>query len=319
MPTRPRNDAGLSSNMEHRFSDNYDENTLPVADKGSFVIPIPKEELNVFECLGMAGEIMPHPSVPESPSGSNAEMLSVMGPTKPESHRVAAVAQNFPAQVTPIALSEKGMEEEAVDALPGTTTTTAGEPELESCSMDPGGNPVKPNCRPLVRKDARSGNRPRKRAARNNRKFFPVSIVLALVFIPASGGFPGVQPADQKLHCFTCMDKDKCPMLKNIYDHNDTQLYHRDDDEAFPKCTAISSPASKTCTVCLVQANITTIICSMDVGKFDVEADDGSLIETISHVCEHQLQPRGCAHTGLIPNCSLYLIVAAGLVLLRCF
>lgn len=82
------------------------------------------------------------------------------------------------------------------------------------------------------------------------------------------------------------MEKEKCPNLMSIYDHNDTHLYARDPNQTLPECPTISSPAHKTCNVCRFQANV-VIACSEDVGKLEVEASDGSQILNISPVCKY--------------------------------
>lgn len=155
--------------MEHKFSDNYTENALPVEAKGSFVRPIPKEE-----------NIMPRP-VASAYSRSNAEILSMM----PESYSVPAeeglintttlaVAENmkFPTRATLIAQPEEGLEEETVNTLPGTTTITEKQPDVElaedSCfmnnDMDTRGKPAEPKGPPLVREKRRNSSLLRKRA-----------------------------------------------------------------------------------------------------------------------------------------------------------
>ncbi|XP_018555356.1 uncharacterized protein LOC108899419 isoform X2 [Lates calcarifer] len=301
--TQESGDAGLSSNMEHTFSDDYNENASPVADKGSFVIPIPKEELDNTECFGMAEEEMQHPSVFRPPPSSNTMILSLMGHTKPESHSVVAEEplldpstlvlekKNIPPQAT---LIEKGPEEKTVHTLPGTTTISEGEVDTEvegeeKRNMDTGVNPVKPR------------GHHRKRSPGRNWKWFLAFILITHV----SMGFAA--------QCFTCMDREKCPHLLTIYDPSDTLLFSRDPNQALPNCSAVFSPPSMSCTVCCDQTNV-TIYCSVDVGEeLEVEASDGSQIENISPVCEQQ--PRGRAHVGLISSPGLFLIVIGALVI----
>ncbi|XP_023265390.1 uncharacterized protein LOC111657446 [Seriola lalandi dorsalis] len=316
--TQESGDAGFSSNMEHRFSDNYNENALPVADKGSFVIPIPKEELGVCE-WPMGGEIVPQPPELEPTPCTNGNLLYMKAPRNPESPSVAGLVQedNFPPQTRPIAVSENGLQEEAIDTLSRTATVTEGEPGLENCIMDAGGNPVKPKGPSSVPVGVRNGNHPRKRATGNNWKF---CFFLALTCIPVSEGFPGAQPAgDQKYQRFICTDKDKCPELINIYGHDDALLYSRDPKAAFPGCSDDSLPALRNCSVCRDQDQI-IIICPEDVGKLEVESSGGLMIENIFPVREEQQQqPNNHANTGLSPSCGLVLIVAAALGICNCF
>ncbi|XP_067456918.1 uncharacterized protein [Thunnus thynnus] len=270
-------DAGLSSNMRHKFSD---KNALPVGGKGSSVIPIPTSELqDIYESTEMVGKIRPHPS-----EFGPLEVLSRMGLTEPESYPAAAeegfLKLSTPAQMndfTPQAtLSESSQEEEAVSALPGTTAITEAEAVVgvdESYTMcnevDTEGNPAKPKGPPLVPGQGRNRNYRRKRAAAKKWKCYLLCL-MTFMNIPFCKG-------KAALKCFSCMDKDRCPKLVNIFESDDTRLYHRN-KQPFPGCSGISAPSSKMCDVCSVESNI-TIICSGDVGKLEVEDSDGAQIK----------------------------------------
>ena len=91
----------------------------------------------------------------------------------------------------------------------------------------------------------------------------------------------------------------------SIYDHNDTQLYTKEPNQTLQECSAISSPAPQTCTVCRFQAN-TIIVCSEDVGKLEVEASNGLLIVNISPGCKY-------AMNVLISNMTLQLLLLAAI------
>lgn len=152
-------EAGLSSNMEHKFCVNYTENTLPVEDKGSLrVRPIPKEE-----------NIMTRPMVSVHPC-SNAQIFLMKSESQPEfaeHHNTLAVAQKmaFPPQAAlPV------LEEETINTLPGTTTIT-DKPDVEisednrivNTNMDTRGNSAEPKGPPPVHEKRRNSSHLRKR------------------------------------------------------------------------------------------------------------------------------------------------------------
>ncbi|XP_039972870.1 uncharacterized protein LOC120783747 isoform X2 [Xiphias gladius] len=325
--TQESGDAGLSSNMKHRFSDKYDENALPVAAKGSFVITISKEERDISESPGIAGEFVPHPSVLGHSAASNSEIISLLGHTKPESYPETAEVllnpstpavvpkKNFSPRATLKALSGEGREEGPVNTIPKTTTIKGGELDvmvdggnnyIMSNETENGGNPVEPRDPSLVLEEVRNSSHPWLRAAGKNWKVYLLAVASILFTIPASECFAAA------VQCYTCMEKEKCPNLMSIYDHNDTHLYARDPNQTLPECPTISSPAHKTCNVCRFQANV-VIACSEDVGKLEVEASDGSQILNISPVCEQP--PNGCGHTALIPSGGFFLILVTALVI----
>ncbi|XP_067439583.1 uncharacterized protein [Thunnus thynnus] len=277
--TQESGDAGLSSNMRHKFSD---KSALPIEIKGSSVIPIPTSELReIFESPEMVGKIRQHPSV-FGPVG----VLSMMRHTEPEAYPAAAEGDflklstlvqksNFPPQATPQALT--------VSTLPGTTAITDAEEVVggeQSCTskMDTEGNQAKPKGSPLVPREGRNKNRRRKRAATKKWKWCLLGW-MTFINIRACGGNAGAQPAadQESVKCFSCMDKDTCPKLVNIYETADTHLYQRRLNQPFPGCSGIPAPSSKSCAVCYVESSI-AIICSGDVGRLEVEDSDGGHI-----------------------------------------
>ncbi|XP_033181479.1 uncharacterized protein LOC113136250 [Mastacembelus armatus] len=312
--------AGLSSNMEHTFSENYTESALPVLDTGSFVKPIPKVELVR--------------SFPSEPAVLNADIVCVVGSSKPESHSVStgkrllkpaipnAVSQHiFPPQATLIALTGKGQEEETVtNTLPGTTTIrdkdlSVKRADVNCCVMNTematGENPSKPKRPPLILQKPRKSNQQWKKAGR--KKWKPSLLLLvSLTFIVPVFTITGAKPAgDQKLQCHTCMDKNRCPDLMSIYASDDTLVYNRSLDQPLPGCCASFSSTAKRCAVCNVQSNI-TIICPEAIRKFDVEAN-GVTILNISPGCEKQLLC-SWAHGGVSQSSVLFVIAVAALV-----
>ncbi|XP_042345782.1 uncharacterized protein LOC121945595 isoform X2 [Plectropomus leopardus] len=290
--TQESGDAGLSSNMKHRFSDNYYENTLPVTAKGCFVTPIPKGELNIIYRPAMGGKIWSRPLMFEYAAG-------------PKSHDVSAEEGFIKPPTLAKAESESSPKEATVKVSTRTTAILEGQTDVEvagkeSCiKMDARGNPAKPKGPPLVPGDRRSNNHQRKRAARNYKKLFLLVCLMAL--LPVSEGFPGAQPAtDKKPRCFTCMDKARCPKLMTIYESDRNKiLFRRDLNQTLPDCSAISPPGPQRCDVCLNHHN-TTIFCSEDISKFDVEDNDGGQIVDISPDCgvKSGAQKNGCAHVG---------------------
>ncbi|CAB1452772.1 unnamed protein product [Pleuronectes platessa] len=141
-----------------------------------------------------------------------------------------------------------------------------------------------------------------------------------IIIVLVSEVFAVTPPGQEKIQCFTCMDKELCSKLWVIYGKNDTKLYEGD-DQAFPECSGISSPTPVNCSVCHVQTNI-SIICSGVVGELEVESSGGAQISDISSGCsfkfpdEHQ-HPHSCV--GLITS-NFYLTLLGVLGVLRlCF
>lgn len=103
--------------------------------------------------------------------------------------------------------------------------------------------------------------------------------------------------------CFSCMDKDTCPKLVNIYETADTHLYQRRLNQPFPGCSGIPAPSSKSCAVCYVESSI-AIICSGDVGRLEVEDSDGGHIVNTHAVCMYYINIHTSSHK--IYLCSIF-------------
>ncbi|XP_029360566.1 uncharacterized protein LOC115045164 isoform X2 [Echeneis naucrates] len=273
--------AGFSSDMEHKFTDKYDENVSPVACKGSFVVPIFEKEFDVFGCPGI-----PLPK---------ADMLAMMHAAKP--HPVASVANkvNFSGEVTPVALQGKSHKEEEVNRSIGRTTVR--KPRI----MVPKGKPLEGTGHPL---NVRNGFQTRKRAPRSFWRFFRMFFLLGLIFSFVSGSVA--------VNCFTCKDKAECQNLYVIYkSENDTTLYAREFAQEIGKCPTSFSPTFEKCTVCKDNGDI-RIYCSNDVGGIDVEILNGTEPIIIISCGKEHLRSHG--YYGLIPSIGLILIVAALLI-----
>lgn len=169
-------DAGLSSNMDHQFNDKYSECTLPVADKGSFVIPIPKQERDIFECPKMSGKIWSQPSVFRRAACPKVESQPETAEERFSTPPIVAAGQknNFVPQATSLALSENNPEEETDKVLPRTAAITEEQQDVEiavedSCikdtKMDTGGNPERKKGPPVDYGEVRNRHHHRKRAA----------------------------------------------------------------------------------------------------------------------------------------------------------
>ncbi|KAI4811266.1 hypothetical protein KUCAC02_014180 [Chaenocephalus aceratus] len=140
--TQESGDDGLSSNMKHKFIDHNNGSVpLPVADKGSCVKPIPKEERST---------VVPwsHTSVSEYATG-------------PKTHTVFA-EEEFKKPPTQ-AVTDNIAEEEAVKIVSGKTAITEEHAEVEgdeSCTkMDSGEIPETPKDQTLVGREGRSKGR----------------------------------------------------------------------------------------------------------------------------------------------------------------
>lgn len=143
--------------MEHKFSDNFGERALPVADKESFVKPIPEEERDIFKRTEMAGKIWSYPALFGHAAGPKAELHPVSD------------EEGFlkPSTATTV---------ETDEVLAGTSAITEEQPEVEaveedSCivitKMDARGKPMTPKVPRLVPREKR--NKPcKKRAAGKN-------------------------------------------------------------------------------------------------------------------------------------------------------
>ncbi|XP_067366967.1 uncharacterized protein [Channa argus] len=286
--TQESGDDGLSSNMEHKFSENYSQNDFPIADKGSFVRPIPEEQDKMTRPIVYVTQNSKiNSSVPHSQSESLLKPPNLAGAKK----------KPFPPQATPVAQSDKGLEEATDNTLLRTTTITEEQPHAEMA--EDGGivniSTAESKGSSLVVERIRRSNGPRKRV------YFLCLAAIAIT-VPVSEGI--------SVRSFACKDKDTCPKLMTIYGPNDTRLYHRDLDETFPECSGVSPPTPQSCVACTSQADI-VIICPKDIGKLEGETNDGRHITNItSHDEQQQLNGRASFHLGI--SNGLFLMVVLG-------
>ncbi|XP_049438843.1 uncharacterized protein LOC125892722 isoform X1 [Epinephelus fuscoguttatus] len=325
--TQESGDAGLSSNMEHSFTDYYNESSGPVADKGSFVMPIPKIEPDSFHYSVMVKKIWSQPSVLKHALYPKTRPVSAEEAFIKLPSQAVFQKPNFPPQDW----SESSSEEKSDKVLKADILEKEPDAEVageERCTkMDTWGNPAKPKGPPVGPGSRRNGNQRRRRAAGRHWKLYLLCWV-AFTCVPVSGGFPA--------KCFTCMDKDRCPKLLTIYETDQNNiLFKRGLNNSLPECSVISPPGPMSCVVCQDQSNI-TIYCSEDVGKIDVEDIKGQIVD-ISPCCTKsgeaaspspspvnatdymkqgdQKQIPDRARNGLIVGGVLFLIVVVALVI----
>ncbi|KAM7421362.1 hypothetical protein PAMA_015484 [Pampus argenteus] len=282
LPTQESGDAGLSSNMAHKCYDN-NKSALPVEDKGSSVIPIPARELQgICEGPETAAKIKQPFSFGNDPSMIHHKqpVAAEKGLSKPAIFDLQK--NNFPPQTTPIALSEK--EEETFNPLPRTTVITEAEAEVrgeDNCTVDTEmeseGDSTKPKGPILVPGGGgRNRRHRRKRAAAKYWKWYLLSWMTLMTLVSVCDG--------NAVQCFSCVDKDVCPNLLNIYKPDDTRLYHGNHTQPFPDCTEVHPPYSKSCCVCY-DKSVITIICSGEVGSLEVESSGGAYIVNTTVSC----------------------------------
>ncbi|XP_036929896.1 uncharacterized protein LOC119005907 isoform X1 [Acanthopagrus latus] len=311
--TQESGDAGLSSNMEHKFSDNYTIRATSVRDKGSNVKPIPKGEQDIFHCTEGKGKVWSHPSVSWYVVGPKFESPNITAEEGFLKSSTAAATQEISPPPAPP--TQNNPEKETDEVNPDTTALPRDELVGDvRCTTDAviytRGKPEKPKALRQLPRERRRSNRHRKRPAGRNRKMNLLCwMAVSFIFVPVTDGFPGAQrAAGQKTKCYICMDKDRCPKLSNIYDSGNTFLYGATFNQTFPGCSGVTPPGEKKCVVCDDQNNL-KIICSEDVGRLEVEHSDGGTIEDISPNCvqEHFYN----AHYGLFAAGLFLLVVAA--------
>ncbi|XP_032375512.1 uncharacterized protein LOC116691752 isoform X2 [Etheostoma spectabile] len=311
--TQESGDAGLSSNMKHKFSDHYNERASPVANEDISGKPTPNEEVDIV--TAMKAKIWSPPNHARPKAEANPVSAD-------EESSKPSTSNNFPQHT----LSKNSPQEETVTVLPGTTAITEGRPDAEeageeSCKMDTGKTP-KPKGPPLV---PRTGRNHRRKRAGTYWKMY-VLCWWSFAHVPVSDGVSGAQLAPgHKVRCFNCIDNDSCLVkLMTIYDKDDKILYKRNLNQKFSGCSGISPNGSKSCDVCIHRSKI-TILCSENVGKLDVEGSDGRI--HISVCDQHQTldqpdgfisnvgaQTPGRARYGLIGTGALVLIAVMLLV-----
>ncbi|XP_063736293.1 uncharacterized protein LOC134862348 isoform X1 [Eleginops maclovinus] len=305
--TQESGNAGLSSNMKHVFIDHYIESALPVAEKGSFVKPIPKEERDTVDSPCSHTPVFEYAAGPKTHSVFAEEHF-----TKPPT---CIVAQNiyFPPQVK----SDNNPDDEAVKILTGKATITEEQPEVEgneSCTkMDAWEIPEKPKGPLLVSK---INHRKKRVAGMSWKELLACGIVFVLFAV--SGGSPvpdtgapsstdckcrDIYPSAAK--CYTCKDNDGCKTLNAIYNSSYPHypIYTRHVNQIFPICSEISPPGDK-CTVCLNQSTI-IIFCSMNIEEIDLVESTGFHIGTFPLKCEKQQTPGPTSQLPNVPNPNL--------------
>ncbi|CAI5662069.1 unnamed protein product [Oreochromis niloticus] len=312
--TQESGDAGLSSDMVHKFCYKYEESGLPVTDMGSCVRPIPH-----MKQFPMMTKSKPHPYPPESrptPMTEGFLIKSSLAGMQSGPHN------NFNCQpYTDHEDNSKG--EEVVKPLPGTSAITEALMEdvgnkgnIMDANRDAKENPG--SATPV--EEVTNQHRYKKRAVGKKWKVYNLCVVAVLII-----NFPVCNGSYDGPNCVVC-GQDKCSNLKTIYDHNDDKLYQRDDGEkAFPECSQIPPPVPKTpktCTVC--QSNFVFISCSNDTNEIQPEAK-GSFIQDIHKTCmeyktSDPVPSRGTSHyslgrglTGLICMAVLFLIAIGAL------
>ncbi|KAL3059895.1 hypothetical protein OYC64_014488 [Pagothenia borchgrevinki] len=320
--TQESGDDGLSSNMKHTFIDhNNGSAPLPVADKGSCVKPIPKEERST---------VVPwsHTSVSEYATGPKTHTVFAEEEFKKPTTLIVAKKINFPPQ----AVTNNIPEEEAVKIVSGKTAITEEHAEVEgdeSCTkMDSGEISETPKGPTLVGREGRSKGR----TASKHWKVFQCSSVfslLLLVSFMAVGVSEGSSDRDCKCRdiqptagkCYTCKDKDGCSQLKKIYDSrvylNPKEIYQGDNTK-FPRCSEISPPGDN-CTVCLDLSSSINIFCSEHIGEIDLVEGNGINIGTVSLKCVKLQSPDPTSQpsvslSNVSPNPNVHYSTRRGLI-----
>ncbi|XP_037310438.2 lipolysis-stimulated lipoprotein receptor isoform X2 [Pungitius pungitius] len=255
--TQESGEAGLSSYMKHQFNDHCNKSALAEPERGSSVIPILKENLDICDGPARLWDAAGPKPGPEAAEG---------GFTQPSAGAVVHT-NYFPPVFATTAIAEVHVEEEG------------------SCSkMAPS-----PKCPPLAAGGGRrKSKRCRKKAAGKYRELLPFCMMTFRIILLSEGLPAGANPvADQEPKCFTCKDKDRCSNLMKIFDTvEDTPLYQRGLNETFPECSGVSAPLNKRCAVCGDQYGI-VILCSKDVGP-TIDVEDTEQIDVVHAACVHQ-------------------------------
>ncbi|KAF3839489.1 hypothetical protein F7725_018206, partial [Dissostichus mawsoni] len=203
--------------MKHTFIDhNNGSAPLPVADEGSFVKPIPKEERST---------VVPwsHTSVSEYATGPKTHTVFAEEEFKKPPTLIVVKKINFPPQAATDIITE-----EAVKIVSGKTAITEEHAEVEGdeiCTkMDSGEIPKTPKGPTLVGREGRS-------KGRTASKHWKDQDCKCRDIHPTAG------------KCYTCKEEDGCSKLKKIYDSRDYlhPIYQRDNTK-FPRCSEISPP-----------------------------------------------------------------------------
>ncbi|XP_071376458.1 uncharacterized protein [Centroberyx affinis] len=264
--------AGLSSNMQHEWSEIYlrCESLMPVADKGSFVKPIPREGKDIVECTVMPEQHVhtcDDPSVEESSTHSTTQLP----PTDTEKS-----VESVPISATPteVLISEEGLG--SVEKMKKVKLQFARggkrrkEEHLNIMTAAPNQTKTKG---PPMHPEERNRPQNHRRTYWKYWKFAPV----------AEAGSP-TDAVDRNSTCFACDDVG-CPNLLTVHGSHDVLLFKKSSNETIPGCSDIFPP-TKQCDVCRRTGGNITIICSgSGVRSIDAEDAAGKTYDTYSTGC----------------------------------
>ncbi|XP_047455861.1 uncharacterized protein LOC125017056 [Mugil cephalus] len=283
--TQESGDAGLSSNMEHNFDENYKGTAIPVADTGSFVRPFHKQ-------VAEKEEMMPLSLIFQPPEPACAK------------EGFKHLGQHLHAAQNELLTDES--KEEAVMASPRNGTISnkegGGEPKMDArMNTDP------PKGRP---------SKKRRRSNSSKTMGLAVMVVVSLCVTPCVGS--------EAVQCFTCTDQARCKNLTVIYGtSDDTQLYRRLHNETFPRCSGIPPLHNSSCIVCHGHSNI--IITCLRAYDIDVEDKRGHIsnisvgcdqeVTSRSPLSEMNSPPSpGHGHIGLYCSIGFLFMIICGAV-----
>uniref|UniRef100_UPI003AAC7CDE uncharacterized protein isoform X1 n=1 Tax=Centroberyx gerrardi TaxID=166262 RepID=UPI003AAC7CDE len=311
--------AGLSSNMQHEWSEIYlrCESLMPVADKGIFVKPIPREGKDIVEWSGQQSHTCDDPSVEESSTHSTTQL--------PSSDTEKSV-EGVPISATPteILISEEGLG--SVDKVRKDKLWFArggkGRKEEHLNILTAAPNQTKTKGPPMHPEERnRPQNTRRRRAVMDKywKLFLAFWVAVAFVHVPVAEAGSPRDAVDQNSTCFACDDVG-CPNLLTVHGSHDVLLFKKSSNETIPGCSDISPP-TKQCDVCRRTGGNITIICSgSGVRSVDAEDAAGKTYHTYRTACptmktmpedssEHQPPSRG--RFGAIASAVAFVIPVA--------
>ncbi|XP_071376448.1 uncharacterized protein [Centroberyx affinis] len=267
---------GLSSNMQHMWSENYlSESLMPVADEGSFVKPIPREGKDIVEWSGQHSHTCDDPSVEESSTHSTTQLPSSDKEKTPTEILISEEELGSVEKVRKVKLQfakgGKGRKEEHLNIL------TAAP------------NQTKTKGPPMLREERnRIQNTWRRRAVMDKywKLFLAFWVAVAFVHVPVAAGRVGspTDAVDQNSTCFAC-DDIGCPNLLTVYGPHNVLLFNKSSNETIPGCSDIFPP-TKQCDVCRRTGGNITIICSgSGVRSIDAEDAAGKAYDTYRTGC----------------------------------
>ncbi|XP_028986026.2 uncharacterized protein LOC114843542 isoform X2 [Betta splendens] len=277
--TQESGQDGFSSDMRHRFSDNYTERQ-PFTIKGNTgPHPVSVAHLHVL------------PMMPEAHS-ANKNLTNLMRSTAQEIDLAQAEAAAMPGG-TP----------------PKTSAVAAKQPDVEmeaGCMKRPDKEPdrlAEPKGPVLVAGKRRSRGT---RGTKGHRKRkWKVCLFILMAVVP-------VVQSCARAPAFVCLDQKRCTNIISIFGLNNTNLYQRAPEGRFPPCSGSTVPPDGGCAVCL-NSNV-TILCSEAAGHYlEVEAN-GETIDNALIAPTEPVQLCGRGHT-LAAGLGLVLVLAAVLLI----